>query len=249
MGERVVQRAARGDLDVIDLEGLADLAPAEGLEGFAILRRLLEYLLPRLLGLEGVVEAVAPRVSDGFVQIEPAVDLTDQHAQLALAGLDVAVPVLGGLHEALQLADGSDLMFYNLRKLDGSQDEQSAGTWVDAGGTSRHLDRDDVTITVTDTWESPEGGVYPSGWTLRAQSLGLDLQIRPVMADQELFTTVRYWEGAVDVTELAGGAGGVVDGPSPASDGADGPLTGWGYVELTGYSTPVSGRIPGSDSR
>ena len=121
---------------------------------------------------------------------------------------------------ALQLADGSDLMFYNLRKLDGSQDEQSAGTWVDPGGTSLHLDRDDVTITVTDTWESPEGGVYPSGWTLRARSLGLDLQIRPVMADQELFTTVRYWEGAVDVQGYRDGR----------------PIDGRGYVELTGYA-------------
>ena len=121
---------------------------------------------------------------------------------------------------ALQLSDGSDLMFYNLRKLDGSQDEHSAGTWTNADGKSTHLGRDDVEITVTDTWESPEGGVYPSAWTLRAPGQGLDLRIRPVMADQELFTTVRYWEGAVDVQ-------GERDGK---------PVTGRGYVELTGYA-------------
>ena len=121
---------------------------------------------------------------------------------------------------ALQLSDGSDLMFYNLRKLDGSQDEHSAGTWIGADGASLHLDREDVEITVTDTWESPEGGVYPSAWTLRAPGQGLDLRIRPVMADQELFTTVRYWEGAVDV-----------EGERDAN-----PVTGRGYVELTGYA-------------
>lgn len=121
---------------------------------------------------------------------------------------------------ALQLSDGSDLMFYNLRTLDGSQDKHSAGTWIDANGTSLHLERDDVEVTVTDTWESPEGGVYPSAWTLRAPRQGLDLRIRPVMADQELFTTVRYWEGAVDVE-------GERDGN---------PVTGRGYVELTGYA-------------
>jgi predicted secreted hydrolase len=121
---------------------------------------------------------------------------------------------------ALQLSDGSDLMFYNLRKLDGSQDEHSAGTWVDADSGSLHLERDDVEITVTDTWESPEGGVYPSAWTLRAPELGLELQIRPVMADQELFTTVRYWEGAVDVEGHRHGV----------------PIAGRGYVELTGYA-------------
>ena len=111
-------------------------------------------------------------------------------------------------------------MFYNLRKLDGSQDELSAGTWVDADGTSLHLERQDVEVTVTDTWESPEGGVYPSGWTLRAPGKGLALDIRPVMADQELFTTVRYWEGAVDVQGQRDGA----------------PVEGRGYVELTGYA-------------
>ena len=121
---------------------------------------------------------------------------------------------------ALQLSDGSDLMFYNLRKLDGSQDEHSGGTWIDTDGTSLHLDRDDVEITVTDTWESPEGGVYPSAWTLRAPGQGLDLRIRPVMADQELFTTVRYWEGAVNVEGARRGE----------------RIEGRGYVELTGYA-------------
>jgi len=121
---------------------------------------------------------------------------------------------------ALQLSDGSELMFYNLRKLDGSQDERSAGTWVDPDGRSQHLGRDNVEISVTDTWESPEGGVYPSAWTLRAPEQGLDLQIRPVMADQELFTTVRYWEGAVDVEGERNGL----------------PVEGRGYVELTGYA-------------
>ena len=121
---------------------------------------------------------------------------------------------------ALQLSDGSDLMFYNLRKLDGSQDEHSAGTWIDADGTSLHLVRDDVEITVTDTWESPQGGVYPSAWTLRAPGQGLDLRIRPVMANQELFTTVRYWEGAVDVEGERNGK----------------PVSGRGYIELTGYA-------------
>jgi predicted secreted hydrolase len=132
----------------------------------------------------------------------------------------LAADQLGWDWFALQLSDGSDLMFYNLRKLDGSQDEQSAGTWIDEEGRSLHLERDDVEVTVTDTWESPQGGVYPSAWSLRAPGQGLDLRIRPVMADQELFTTVRYWEGAVDVQGERNGR----------------PVTGRGYVELTGYA-------------
>jgi predicted secreted hydrolase len=132
----------------------------------------------------------------------------------------LAADQLGWDWFALQLSDGSELMFYNLRKLDGSQDEHSAGTWISADGTSTHLERDDVEIVVTSTWDSPEGGQYPSAWTLKLPDRGLSLEIRPVMADQELFTTVRYWEGAVDVQGERHGS----------------PIEGRGYVELTGYA-------------
>lgn len=121
---------------------------------------------------------------------------------------------------ALQLADGSELMFYNLRKADGSQDEHSAGTWVSPDGTARHLDRDEISIEADETWASPEGGAYPSAWTIELPGYGLSLKVAPVLDDQELFTTVRYWEGAVDVTGTREGAS--VDGR--------------GYVELTGYA-------------
>lgn len=121
---------------------------------------------------------------------------------------------------ALQLSDGSDLMFYGLRLDDGSQDPQSGGTFVSTGGIASHLGRSDVEIEVLDTWDSPEGGNYPSRWQLRVPRFGLDVTITPVIADQELFTTVRYWEGAVDVS-------GSRDGNS---------IAGRGYVELTGYA-------------
>jgi predicted secreted hydrolase len=121
---------------------------------------------------------------------------------------------------ALQLSDGSDLMFYGLRRTDGTQDPQSGGTFVAADGAATHLDREDVEVDVLDTWDSPEGGTYPSLWRVRVPRFDLDVTVTPVIANQELFTTVRYWEGAVDV-----------DG---SRDGA--PLSGRGYVELTGYA-------------
>lgn len=121
---------------------------------------------------------------------------------------------------ALQLSDGSELMFYNLRKTDGTQDVHSAGTWTPADGRSRHLDRDAVSVAVTKEWASPAGGTYPAAWKMRIPSLELDLRVVPVLDDQELFTTVRYWEGAVDV---AGTRQGV-------------EVSGRGYVELTGYA-------------
>lgn len=121
---------------------------------------------------------------------------------------------------ALQLADGSDLMYYSLRNTDGSRDAASAGTFVSANGTSQHLSSADVEITVLDHWESPRGGSYPARWQLTIPRLGLNLTVTPVIPNQELITIVRYWEGAVDVESEDGGAA----------------STGHGYVELTGYT-------------
>lgn len=121
---------------------------------------------------------------------------------------------------ALQLADGSELMYYNLRRTDGSNDPHSAGTFVPREGEILHLSQNEVTVDVKDYWESPLGGRYPMGWTITVPHLGLTLQVEPVLKAQELATNVRYWEGAVDV--LAARAGKSVSGR--------------GYVELTGYA-------------
>ena len=121
---------------------------------------------------------------------------------------------------ALQLDDESELMFYSIRKLDGTQDPMSAGTFVTPSGHARHLQYDDASIDVLDHWESPLGGRYPSRWRISVPSLDLSLSIEPVMAAQELQTSVRYWEGAVDVTGVR----------------EDEPVQGRGYVELTGYA-------------
>ncbi|MDH3429536.1 MAG: carotenoid 1,2-hydratase [Gammaproteobacteria bacterium] len=122
---------------------------------------------------------------------------------------------------ALQLADGSELMLYGLRLKDGAWDPASAGSFVDAHGAASHLTASDAEITVLDNWTSPEGGVYPSRWLLRIPRFDLELTVTPVISDQELFTTVRYWEGAVDV-----------EGKRDQL-----PVEGRGYVELTGYSS------------
>lgn len=118
---------------------------------------------------------------------------------------------------ALQFDDGRELMVYQLRRRDGSADPNSAGTLVAADGEATHLEHQDLRLTVLDTWTSPEGGDYPLRWRVEVPEAGIDVEVVPVLPDQELFTTVRYWEGAVDVI------------------GSEGQ-TGRGYVELTGYA-------------
>lgn len=121
---------------------------------------------------------------------------------------------------ALQLDDGSALMFYSLRRRGGDRDPFSAGTWTAADGAVRQLAAEDLEIDVLDRWHSARGGSYPARWRLRMPAFGLDVELQPVLADQELDTTPRYWEGAVDVRGRRGGAA----------------ISGRGYVELTGYA-------------
>jgi predicted secreted hydrolase len=125
----------------------------------------------------------------------------------------------------LQLGDGSCLMFYYLRDRDGGEDPYSAGTWVDPAGRTRPLSRDDVQMTVLDHWTDPGGVRYPSRWRLIVPAAGLDVTVRPVLADQELVTSPRYWEGAADVSGTRAGR----------------PIAGRGYVELVGYAGAAGG--------
>lgn len=121
---------------------------------------------------------------------------------------------------ALQLDDGFELMYYQLRRQDGSADPASAGVWVLPAGNSSVLAREDLLLEPTGRWTSPRGGRYPAGWRLRVEREQLDLRIEPLLADQELDATIRYWEGAVRVRGLRAGK----------------PVSGYGYVELTGYA-------------
>jgi predicted secreted hydrolase len=129
---------------------------------------------------------------------------------------------------SIQLKDGSELMVFQMRNEDGSIDPFSSGTWIAQDGSTRHLEKGDFEIVVKDTWKSPTSGVvYPSRWTVRVPELDLELELRPVMADQELDLTYQYWEGAVDITGRKAGE----------------QVAGAGYVELTGYGRSMAGEF------
>ena len=121
---------------------------------------------------------------------------------------------------AFDLDDGSALMFYALRDRDGRRDAHSAGTFVDRQGHATALDSDAVAIDVLRYWDSPRGGRYPAQWRLSVRSLRLQLNVTPLLADQELSTQPRYWEGAVQVKGERNGT----------------PVSAQGYVELVGYA-------------
>lgn len=121
---------------------------------------------------------------------------------------------------ALQLDDGRDIMFYRMRKRDGSISPYSQGVLVYEDGHAEPLSAQQLELTVLAHWRSPDTGIcYPSAWAITIAKRELELSITPVQSNQEMNHSVRYWEGAVKVSTKAG-TGGV------------------GYVELAGYDQP-----------
>lgn len=131
---------------------------------------------------------------------------------------------------ALQLDGGRELMAFRLRRIDGTPDPYSAGTWVEGDGAARGLTVGDFVITPQRQWTSPVSGAsYPVEWQVDVPGDRARLRVTAVVDAQELVTrrstNVTYWEGAVRVE-------GEVDGV---------PVRGRGYVELTGYAgAPIS---------
>ncbi len=121
---------------------------------------------------------------------------------------------------ALQLNDGRDIMFYQLRRKDGTMDSHSSGSIVALTGETTPLIRADVQLSVIDTWQSPESGVrYPIHWRMEIKKYALAFDIKAIQANQEMLLSARYWEGAVDVFKT----------------GDDSSVVGRGYLELAGY--------------
>jgi len=128
---------------------------------------------------------------------------------------------------ALQLDDGQELMLYQLRHADGRADRFSGGGLIAADGSRRPLAFGDFRIDVLDMWTSPRDATrYPSRWRVAVPREALELEIVPVLADQELALSVRYWEGAVRVSGRFAGR----------------PAAGVGYVELVGYASAANTR-------
>ncbi len=167
------------------------------------------YSLPRI--------AVAGTLARGGAPIAVTGEAWFDH-EWGSAPLDVSQA--GWDWYALQLDDGSTLMFYALRDRHGQRDAHSAGTFVDAHGATRALTSAEVLLTPTGSWVAADGVRYPSGWHLQVPALELDLNAQPVLKDQELRVSPRYWEGAVTVRGSRAGRA----------------AAGRGYVELVGYA-------------
>ena len=117
----------------------------------------------------------------------------------------------------------------HLNRDDDGVEDDIWGTYIDADGNALALREEDHAISIDElaSWTSPHtGGKYPAGWRIVIDSLDLDIELWPLVADQEIRATVLtpivYWEGKVSVTGLKAGR----------------PVSARAYAELTGYAEP-----------
>ena len=130
---------------------------------------------------------------------------------------------------SIQLSNHTEYMLYIIRDSE-QRPLSTVGTYIARDGSAHEIPSANIRFEVLNHWTSPHtGGVYPSGWRVTISDPAVSLTLTPLLRDQELVTAqstgVAYWEGAVGVTGRAEGA----------------PITGQGYVELTGYASLPSG--------
>ncbi len=119
---------------------------------------------------------------------------------------------------SLQLHSGEDLMLYRMRQHSGATDEHSAGKWVAADGQARALDFAQLTLKPLRYWQAADGREYPVAWELLLPERAQHWRIEALVDDQLMQTGITYWEGAVQVLDMA-----------------DATPLGYGYLEMSGY--------------
>ncbi len=125
---------------------------------------------------------------------------------------------------SIQLDDGSEWMLFQIRTVAGGKDLVSSGTAIAPDGTARHIEAAAFELTPLGNWKSgASGGTYPVRWRITIPSEQIFLESEPLLEYQELITArstrVIYWEGA---SRFRGTKG-------------DHPISGKGYLEMTGY--------------
>lgn len=121
---------------------------------------------------------------------------------------------------SIQLSNGYELMYYQIRNADPELAPQTTGSLIAPNGQKRDLGQGEVQLEVLEYWTSPHTGArYPLQWTLGIPSEELIVDVATVFDDQEMTVSVQYYEGALHVSGTF----------------RDEAIDGNGYIEMTGY--------------
>jgi predicted secreted hydrolase len=124
---------------------------------------------------------------------------------------------------SVQFGDGSELMLYQMRLKNGGIDPVSNGTFIAADGRRNFLASNAFVMTPGRHWKSKTTDAsYPVEWRVEVPERQISFTVKTVLDDQELaLNQITYWEGAIEVAGTRAGT----------------PLSGRGYLELTGYAS------------
>lgn len=114
---------------------------------------------------------------------------------------------------SIHLEDGAKVMLFRLR--DTAAPDYYSGTWISADGTTEPLAPSSVRFTELKRSKVQDYDV-PTHWRLEIPSKQLDIETVPLNPDSWMKTSIRYWEGPINVS---------------------GSHNGVGYLEMTGYDT------------
>ena len=168
---------------------------------------------------------------EGFLVLdgEPVKVTGDAWSDHEIFGSGMAETIRGWDWFSIQLDNDTELMLFYLNLKDGSVDVLSAGTFVFADGSYQSFLLEDFSITTTEQWTSPKTKTsYPAAWKIKIPKLDIELDVRTSLPDQEVrakITQVTYYEGSIKAEGRVG----------------DTPVFGRGYVEMSGYTHPISG--------
>ncbi|MDB5827004.1 MAG: hydrolase, partial [Variovorax sp.] len=123
----------------------------------------------------------------------------------------------------MNLDDGTALTAFHLRRRDGGA-LWAGGSMRPKGGAVRAFSENEVRFDAESTWTSSRTkAIYPTRW--RVQTPGGTFTVRALLDDQELdgsgATGGVYWEGLSELLD------------------AQGRRVGRGYLEMTGYASPL----------
>jgi predicted secreted hydrolase len=128
---------------------------------------------------------------------------------------------------SLQFVDGSELMLFQIRTKDGGRDPFSGGTFIAADGSTIPVKNPDFALNPTGFWKSPTTRArYPTRWEIEIPEMALSLEVKAAVQNQELvLAPISYWEGSIRASGTRKGQ----------------PVRASGYLEMTGYGSPIVG--------
>jgi predicted secreted hydrolase len=199
--------ATAGDGAALDLD-LAASKPPIPFGDLALLGRdsaglgLQAYLLPRMVATGTLSLDGEARPVQGYAWLDHA-----------WGAIPMSRGQVGLNRFSIQLDDDRELICLQLRREDGTGTPIPACALILADGRVQSFRRREIQLEPTAQWRSPRtGSRYSVGWRLAIPILDLELELSPLVQDQESAGGIRLWSGAVQAmgrqgSETIGGRG------------------------------------------